>query len=86
MAFLANNLHLKVIYNAFQDRNLVGYPVKSTDVYIDGGRDDGYNWIDNYWSTQDLWVKVAPYANDADQQAGGLGDHVEPPVGSLAYL
>ena len=93
-----NGLHKKVIYDTFCRRHLSGYPEKPVDVYINDGRIGGYGslsgsdafneilFMDNYWSTQDLWVRVAPYANDADQQAGGPGDHVEPPVGSPTYL
>jgi zinc metalloprotease ZmpB len=94
----ANGLHKKVIYDTFRRRNLPGFPTLPVDVYINDGRNGGYGsltgndlfteklFLDNYWSTQDLWVTVVPYANDAAQQAGGPGDHVEPPVGSLAYL
>jgi hypothetical protein len=91
-------LHKKVIYDTYRRRHLSGFPALPIDVYINDGRNGGYGsitgndlfteklFLDNYWSTQDLWVKVVPYANDADQQAGDPGDHVEPPVGSTAYL
>ncbi|MFL6214356.1 MAG: M36 family metallopeptidase [Blastocatellia bacterium] len=94
----ANGLHKKVIYDTFRRRNLPSFPALSVDVYINDGRKGGYGsltgndlfteklFLDNYWSTQDLWVTVVPYANNADQQAGDPGDHVEPPVGSPAYL
>jgi hypothetical protein len=83
---LANGLHRKVIYDSFQRRNLAGYPAKAVDVYIDDGRNGGYQWLENYWDTQDIWVKTGPYANAAAQAAGGPGDHIEPPVNSTAYL
>jgi hypothetical protein len=94
----ANGLHKKVIYDTFRRRHLSGFPLLPVDVYINDGRNGGYGsptgndlfseklFLDNYWSTQDLWVKVSPYASDADQQAGDSADHVEPPVGSLANL
>lgn len=95
---LANGLHKKVIYDAYARRNLPGYPAKPVDVYINDGRGGGYGstsgndlfnevlWQDNYWETQDIWVKPTAYAAPADQQAGGPGDHIEPPVGSVANL
>jgi zinc metalloprotease ZmpB len=91
-------LHRKVIYDVFRRRLLSMFPDLTTDVYINDGRMGGYGsvsgndlfteklFLDNYWETQDLWVKVTPYANDAAQQAGDPGDHVEPPVGQTAYL
>lgn len=94
----ANGLHKKVIYDTFRKRHLSGYADLPVDVYIDDGRAGGYGslsgndlftetlWLDGWWETQDIWVKVTPYASAADQQAGGPGDHVEPPVGSTAYL
>jgi zinc metalloprotease ZmpB len=94
----ANGLHRKVIYDTFRKRHLAGYPDLPVDVYINDGRNGGYGsltgndlfterlWLDGWWETQDIWVKVVPYASDADQQAGDPGDHVEPPVGSTAYL
>jgi hypothetical protein len=93
-----NGLHKKVIYDTFRRRQVPSFPALTVDVYINDGRSGGYGsltgndlfaerlFLDNYWSTQDLWVKVVPYANDTDQQAGDPGDHVEPPVGSTAYL
>ena len=42
-------------------------------------------WQENYWG-QDIWVRTSAYATPAAQQAGGPGDHVEPPVGDVAYL
>jgi zinc metalloprotease ZmpB len=95
---LADGLHKKVIYDTFSRRHLDSYPAKTIDVYINDGRNGGYGstsgndlftevlWQDNYWETQDIWVKTSPYATAADQQAGGPGDHVEPPVNSPAYL
>jgi len=83
---LANGLHRKVIYDGFQRRNLAGYPAKAVDVYIDDGRNGGYQWLENFWETQDIWVRTSPYANMAAQAVGGPGDHVEPPVNSIAYL
>jgi hypothetical protein len=94
----ANGLHRKVIYDTFRRRNVPNFPALPVDVYINDGRNGGYGsltgndlfterlFLDNYWTTQDLWVKVVPYATAADQQAGDPGDHVEPPVGSLAYV
>ena len=94
----ANGLHKKVIYDTYRRRSLPGFTALATDVYINDGRNGGYGsitgtdafneklFLDNYWSTQDLWVKVVPYASDADQQSGDPGDHVEPIVSSLAYL
>lgn len=94
----ANGLHKKVIYDTFRRRHLPGFDALPVDVYINDGRNGGYGsptgndlftenlFADNYWSTQDLWVKTIPYASDSDQQAGGPGDHVEPPVGDTAYL
>jgi len=94
----ANGLHKKVIYDTFRRRVLPSFPALATDVFINDGRNGGYGsitgtdafneklFLDNYWSTQDLWVKVVPYANSADQQAGDPGDHLEPIVGHLAYL
>ena len=94
----ANGLHRKVIDDTFRRRHLSGYPNPAVDVYINDGRQGGYGsissndafterlWLDTWWEVQDVWVKVAPYASAADQQAGDPGDHVEPPVGSTAYL
>jgi hypothetical protein len=93
-----NGLHKKVIYDTFRRRQVTSFPVLPVDVYINDGRNGGYGsltgndlftekqFLDNYWSTQDLWVRVVQYANDADQQAGDPGDHVEPPVNNTAYL
>jgi hypothetical protein len=83
---LADGLHRKVIYDAFQRRNLAGYAPGAVDVYVDDGRDGGYQWLHNYWDTQDIWVKTGAYASAADQAAGGAADHIEPPVNSTAYL
>ncbi|KAK6523089.1 hypothetical protein TWF694_005987 [Orbilia ellipsospora] len=95
---LAEKLHYKVIYDTFSRRKLIGYPNLAVDVYINDGRDGGYGssskkdlfsetlWQDNYWSTQDIWVRANPYASTAAQGAGGPGDHVEPPINSVAYL
>ena len=94
----ANGLHKKVIYDTFRRRHLAGYPDKAVDVYINDGREGNYGsvsqndlfnerlWLDLWWEVQDVWVKVTPYANAAAQQAGDPGDHVQPPVGSTAYL
>lgn len=94
----ANGLHRKVIYDTFRRRHLSGYTDLPVDVYINDGRQGGYGsltgndafterqWLDTWWETQDVWVTVVPYANAAAQQAGDPGDHVEPPVGSTAYL
>ncbi len=94
----ANGLHKKVIYDTFRRRHLAGYPDKAVDVYINDGREGGYGslsgndlfgeqlWLDNFWETQDIWVKTSPYPDATTQAAGGPGDHVEPPVGSTAYL
>jgi len=94
----ANGLHKKVIYDTFRRRHLSGYSDKAVDVYINDGREGGYGsasgndlfaenlWDENYWDTQDIWVKTSPYANAAAQAAGGPADHVEPPVNSTAYL
>jgi hypothetical protein len=94
----ANGLHKKVIYDTFRRRHLAGYPDLGTDVYINDGRHGGYGslsgndlfterqWLDVWWEAPDIWVTVQPYANAAAQAAGDPGDHVEPPVGSKAYL
>ena len=94
----ANGLHGKVVYDTFRRRQLASYPDLAVDVYVDDGRAGGYGsasgndqfgevlWDDNYWDTTDIWVTTTPYANAAAQAAGGPADHVEPPVGSPAYL
>lgn len=94
----ANGLHRKVIYDTFRRRHLAGHPDLAVDVYINDGRRGGYGsvstndafneklWLDTWWETQDLWVTVTPYPDAASQQAGDPGDHVEPPVGRVAYL
>jgi len=94
----ANGLHKKVIYDTFSRRHLPNYPDRLVDVYINDGRDGGYGspsgndlftenlWDENYWNTQDIWVTTTQYPNAAAQAAGGPADHVEPPVGSTAYL
>jgi hypothetical protein len=94
----ANGLHKKVIDATFIRRHLPTFTAPAVDVYINDGRNGGYGsltgndlfteklFLDNYWSTQDLWVRVVQYPTAADQQAGDPGDHVEPPVNSLAYL
>ena len=93
-----DGLHKKVIYDTFARRHLAGYTPLATDVYINDGRHGGYGslsgndlfaerqWLDVWWEAPDIWVTVAPYASAAAQQAGDPGDHVEPPVGSTAYL
>lgn len=95
---LANGLHKKVIYDTYRRRNLAGYPDKAVDVYINDGREGGYGsasgndlfteqlWEENYWDTQDIWVKTGAYASTAAQAGGGPGDHAEPPVNATAYL
>jgi len=94
----ANGLHGKVVYDTFRRRHLSGYTDLAVDVYIDDGRDGGYGslsgndlftetlWLDDWWETQDIWVTEVPYASNAAQQAGTPADHVEPVVGSTAYL
>jgi zinc metalloprotease ZmpB len=82
---LVNGLHRKVIYDAFQRRNLTGYPAKAVDVYVDDGRNGGYDWLENYWETQDIWVRPAPYTA-AELATASPADHQEPAVGSPAYL
>jgi hypothetical protein len=94
----ANGLHRKVIYDTFRRRHLAGYPNLAVDLFIDDGRAGGYGstsgndafneqlWQDAWWDTQDLWVRTEPYADAAAQQAGTPADHVEPAVGSPAYL
>lgn len=94
----ADGLHKKVIRDTFVRRHAPGFTALASDVFINDGRKGGYGsvsgndlfteklFLDNYWTTQDLWVTVAQYASAADQQAGDPGDHVEPPVGSTAYL
>ena len=94
----ADGLHKKVIHDTFVRRHAPAFTALSSDVFINDGRKGGYGsvsgndlftekqFLDNYWSTQDLWATVAPYANDVDQQNGDPGDHVEPPVGGTAYL
>lgn len=93
-----DGLHKKVIYDTFRRRHLSGYPALPVDVYINDGRNGGYGsltgndafseklWLDVFWETQDLWVRVVPYADNAAQQAGDPGDHVEPPVNQTAYF
>jgi Zn-dependent metalloprotease len=95
---LADGLHRKVIYATFCRRHLSSYINKAVDIYVNNGLEGGYGslsgndlftenlWMDNYWSTQDIWVKTSAYANAADQAAGGPEDHIEPPVGSTAFL
>ncbi|KAK6530493.1 hypothetical protein TWF694_003843 [Orbilia ellipsospora] len=95
---LADKLHQKVIYDTFRRRHLPGYPNKPVDVYINDGREGGYGslsgndlfteklWQESYWDTQDIWVKTSPYSSVLEQAAGSPNDHVEPPVGSTAYL
>ena len=95
---MANGLHRKVIYDTFRRRHLAGYTNKAVDVYINDGREGGYGstsgndlfsenlWLENYRSTQDIWVKTSAYANAAAQAAGGPGDHTEPPINSTAFL
>ena len=94
----ADGLHKKVIYDTFRRRHLAGYTDKAVDVYVNDGREGNYGsvskndlfterlWLETWWEVQDVWVTVAPYADAAAQQAGDPGDHVEPPVGSTAYL
>ncbi len=94
----ADGLHKKVIYDTFRRRRLAGYSDPTVDVYIDDGRAGGYGsasgndlfteklWQENYWNTEELWVKTSAYPDPAAQAAGGPGDHGEPPVGSTAYL
>ncbi len=94
----ADGLHKKVIYDTFRRRHLTTYSDKAVDVYINDGREGNYGsvsqndlfterlWLDTWWEVQDVWVKVVPYADAAAQQASDPGDHVEPPVGSTAYL
>jgi len=95
---LANGLHKKVIYDTFRRRHLTGFADLAVDVYVNDGREGGYGslsgndlfgetlWLDNFWETQDIWTTLAPYASPAAQAAGTLADHIEPTVGSLAYL
>ncbi|MEP6573304.1 MAG: M36 family metallopeptidase [Gemmatimonadota bacterium] len=95
---LANGLHRKIVYDTFRRRHLPGYPDLAVDLFIDDGREGGYGstsgqdlfaeqlWQDNYWETQDIWVRTTPYANAAAQASGSPADHEEPPVGSDAYL
>ncbi len=56
--------------------NRVGDP-PPVDVYIDDGRNGGYEYQANHWSCQDIWVR-----RTAD---GGL-THEEPIVGTTNYL
>ncbi|KAI9771881.1 MAG: hypothetical protein M1840_001651 [Geoglossum simile] len=95
---LADKLHQKVIYDTFRRRHLTGYPNKMVDVYINDGREGGYGstsqndlfteklWLESYWDTRDIWVKTSPYTDAATQVGGGPADHIEPPVGSNAFL
>ncbi|KAF3920097.1 hypothetical protein AA313_de0201293 [Arthrobotrys entomopaga] len=97
-AGLADKLHQKVIYDTFRRRHLPGYPNKAVDVYINDGREGGYGslsgndlfteklWQESFWDTQDIWIKTSPYSSVLQQAAGSPNDHVEPPVGSTAYL
>jgi hypothetical protein len=82
---LAGGLHRKVIVDAFQRRHLSGYAPKSVDVYIDDGRNGAYEWLENYWETRDIWVRLVPYTA-AQLTTAGPADHQEPTVGSPAYL
>ncbi len=82
---LANGLHRKVIFDAFQRRNLAGYPAKMVDVFIDDSRNGGYQWLENYWETQDIWVRPLPYTA-AELSTASPADHQEPAVGAPAYL
>lgn len=94
----AEGLHTKVVYDTFRRRHVEGYIDLPVDVYVDDGRAGGYGsasgndlfneklWDENFWNTQDIWVRTTPYANAAAQAAGTAADHVEPPVGSSAYL
>lgn len=56
--------------------NQVGNP-PPVDVYINDGRNGGYEYQANHWSCQDMWVRRAP--------DGGL-THEEPVVGTTNYL
>jgi hypothetical protein len=94
----ANGLHKKVVVDTFARRHLAGYSPLATDVFVNNGRHGGYGsltgndlfterlWLDVWWEAPDVWVTVTPYPDAASQQAGDPGDHVEPPVGSTAYL
>lgn len=94
----ADGLHRKVIHDTFRRRGLTGFAMPAVDVYVNDGREGGYGspsgndlfteklWDENYWDTQDIWVRATPYASPAAQAASGPGDHVEPPVNSKAQL
>lgn len=94
----ANGLHRKVIYDTFRRRHLPGYTDLPVDVYIDDGRAGGYGslsgndhfaetlWQDVFWETQEIWTRPAPYVSAAAQAAATPADHIEPVVGSTAYL
>lgn len=56
--------------------NQVGNP-PPVDVFIDDGRNGGYQYQANHWSCQDMWVRRAP--------DGGL-THEEPVVGTTNYM
>lgn len=59
-----------------QTVNRVGDP-PAVDVYIDDGRNGGYQYQANHWSCQDMWVRRA---------ADGGTTHQEPIVGVTNYL
>ncbi len=56
--------------------NRVGDP-PAVDVYIDDGRNGGYQYQPNHWSCQDMWVR---------RNADGGATHQEPIVGSTNYM
>ena len=56
--------------------NRIGDP-PAVDVYIDDGRNGGYEYQPNHWSCQDMWVRRA---------ADGGTTHQEPIVGVTNYL
>ena len=76
---LANGLHQKVIYDTFQQRNLFGYPPLPVDVYIDDGRNGGYDFLQRFWNCEDLVVR----RNSTDSPTMG---HEQPILNQPNYL
>jgi hypothetical protein len=56
--------------------NRIGDP-PAVDVFIDDGRNGGYQYQANHWSCQDMWVRRA---------ADGGTTHQEPVVGATNYM
>jgi len=91
----ANGLHLKVIYDTFLRRKVPDYTAKPVDVYVNDGRGGGYGaadgdddnfqntlWRDNFTDTEDIWVRLAPYADGAGRSPA---DHQAPVANQKAH-